>query len=75
MNFIKKSSELFCTSNIYIYIYIWPEFHKMTLFEREFCQLYDFPGIIGAIDGFHIPISAPIESPKKNYINHKVFIQ
>lgn len=44
----------------------------MALFEREFRQLHDFPGVIGAIDGSHIPISAPTESPE-NYINRKGF--
>ncbi|XP_018377813.1 PREDICTED: putative nuclease HARBI1, partial [Trachymyrmex cornetzi] len=46
----------------------WPELHQMALFEREFRQLHGFPGVIGAIDGSHISISAPIEN-LENYIN------
>lgn len=48
----------------------WPEPHEMVTFEREFRQLHNFPGVIGAIDGSHIAISAPKENPE-NYINRK----
>lgn len=48
----------------------WPEHHEMAIFEREFRKLHDFPGVIGAIDGSHIAISAPIEN-SENYINRK----
>ncbi|XP_024891430.1 putative nuclease HARBI1 [Temnothorax curvispinosus] len=48
----------------------WPEPHAMINFEREFHQLSGFPGVIGAIDGSHIAISAPIENAD-SYINRK----
>lgn len=48
----------------------WPEPHAMINYEREFRQLSGFPGVIGAIDGSHISISAPIEN-SDSYINRK----
>jgi len=48
----------------------WPEPHEMVTSERKFRQLHGFPGVIGAIDGSHIAISAPKENPA-NYINRK----
>ncbi|XP_018364042.1 PREDICTED: putative nuclease HARBI1 isoform X1 [Trachymyrmex cornetzi] len=57
------------TEDAYRYIK-WPEPHEMVFIEREFRQLHGFPGVIGAIDGSHITISAPTENPD-NYINRK----
>jgi len=57
------------TENAHRYIK-WPKLHEMSIFEREFRQLHGFPGVIGAIDGSHIAISAPIEN-HDNYINRK----
>jgi len=48
----------------------WPEPHAMAIYEREFYQLNNFPGVIGAVDGSHIAISAPTEN-SENYINRK----
>ncbi|XP_071577213.1 putative nuclease HARBI1 isoform X1 [Temnothorax nylanderi] len=54
-----------------VHTYIkWPEPYEMINFEREFRALSGFPGVIGAIDGSHIAISAPIEN-SDNYINRK----
>nr|XP_012224230.1 PREDICTED: putative nuclease HARBI1 [Linepithema humile] len=57
------------TEDVHRYIK-WPELREMATFEKEFRQLHGFPGVIGAIDGSHIAISAPIENPE-NYINRK----
>lgn len=48
----------------------WPEPHAMANIEREFLQLSGFPGVIGAVDGTHIAISAPTEYPD-SYVNRK----
>ncbi|XP_066589982.1 putative nuclease HARBI1 [Prorops nasuta] len=50
----------------------WPEPHLMTSFEQRFQELSGFPGVIGAIDGSHIAITAPIEN-YDSYINRKGF--
>lgn len=57
------------TADIQRYIK-WPELHAMVNFERDFRQLSNFPGTIGAIDGCHIAISASIKN-SDSYINRK----
>lgn len=46
--------------------------HELLWIQEEFAVISDFPGVVGVIDGCHIPISAPIENPN-SYINRKGF--
>ena len=39
---------------------------------EKFEDMKGIPWVVGAIDGKHIPIKAPIENPNK-YINRKLF--
>lgn len=48
----------------------WPAVHEMVHIEEEFRAITGFPGVIGAIDGCHIQISAPIQDAN-SYINRK----
>lgn len=50
----------------------WPKVHELLNMQEEFAAISGFPGVVGIIDGYHIPISAPIEYPD-SYINRKGF--
>ncbi|XP_039307618.1 putative nuclease HARBI1 isoform X2 [Solenopsis invicta] len=50
----------------------WPEVHELLNTQQQFAAISDFPGVVGVIDGCHIPISAPTEYPN-SYINRKEF--
>ncbi|XP_067121836.1 putative nuclease HARBI1 [Centruroides vittatus] len=50
----------------------WPKLEEYAHLTRKFKNIAGFPGIIGAIDGCHIPIKAPSEAAEK-YINRKNF--
>lgn len=50
----------------------WPEVREILIIQEEFAAISDFPGVVGVIDGCHIPISAPTEYPI-SYINRKGF--
>ena len=41
--------------------------------KRDFYKIADFPGIVGAVDGSHIPIVAPGKSEEYMYVNRKRF--
>lgn len=57
------------SANVQHYIK-WPEPFEMNLSQQKFARIADMPGVIGAIDGCHIQISAPTEDPN-SYINRK----
>ena len=50
----------------------WPDAGERAAIAQSFATKNNFPGIIGAIDGSHIPIIAPNEYPE-NFINRKSF--
>ncbi|XP_066587646.1 putative nuclease HARBI1 [Prorops nasuta] len=50
----------------------WPERQELLHNQRQFQAISNFPGVIGAIDGCHIKISAPSYHPN-SYINRKGF--
>ncbi|XP_032689885.1 putative nuclease HARBI1 [Odontomachus brunneus] len=50
----------------------WPQIQETLNIQEQFAAISNFPGVVGVIDGCHIPISAPIEHPN-NYINRKGF--
>ena len=50
----------------------WPTEGRAKIVMEGFRQLKGMPGVIGAIDGSHIPIKAPEEYPE-NYVNRKGF--
>ena len=51
-------------------IICWPRVENMAEQEAAFEEHRGFPGVLGAIDGCHIPISAPRFCPE-NYVNRK----
>ncbi|XP_066592786.1 putative nuclease HARBI1 [Prorops nasuta] len=50
----------------------WPEQQQIFRNQYKFMAIDNFPGVVGAIDGCHIPISAPSDNPN-SYINRKGF--
>jgi hypothetical protein len=64
-------SDVVCAHLLEKYI-IWPEAQKVQETVQGFMNLKRFPGVLGAIDGSHIPIKTPVVCPK-NYINRKSF--
>ncbi|XP_071582365.1 putative nuclease HARBI1, partial [Temnothorax nylanderi] len=50
----------------------WPQHYELLRIQEQFAAMSNFPGVVGVIDGCHIPISAPIEYPN-SYINRKGF--
>ena len=46
----------------------WPPGKTLRNTTIKFEDMKGFPGVVGAIDGTHIPIKAPIENPN-DYIN------
>lgn len=54
------------------YFIKWPDAAQCADSVQRFQNRNGFPGVIGAIDGTHIPIQAPQENPNA-YINYKKF--
>lgn len=50
----------------------WPDQNEQNEISNYFERKNGFPGIIGCLDGTHIPICAPKESPA-SYVNRKGF--
>lgn len=52
----------------------WPDVADFPNIAREFDEMgaYNFPGVIGAIDGCHIPIEAPLQNASSYYNRKKV---
>lgn len=50
----------------------WPTMQEAEQSMENIEQLYGFPGVIGAVDGTHIKISAPKDN-SESYINRKGF--
>ncbi|XP_066582413.1 putative nuclease HARBI1 [Prorops nasuta] len=50
----------------------WPNDYQIKYNIQKFAEISHFPGVIGVIDGCHIPISAPKNHPN-SYINRKGF--
>ncbi|XP_054155561.1 putative nuclease HARBI1 [Oppia nitens] len=50
-----------------------PETNELREIKQGFYSLNGFPGIIGAIDGTHIPILAPPGEVEPSYVNRKGF--
>ena len=48
----------------------WPDNHQLVSIAEQFGLISGFPGIIGAIDGTHIPIPGPSRF-RASYINKK----
>ncbi|XP_024884070.1 putative nuclease HARBI1 [Temnothorax curvispinosus] len=76
---VSKDTIWRCVFNVaytleqYVQNYIkWPEVHELINIQEEFAAISNFPGVVGVIDGCHIPISAPTEYPN-SYINRKGF--
>lgn len=68
---IRKISGIIC-KDVMPDVIKWPSGQKIHETLREFENLKGFPGVIGAIDGSHIPIRTPKQNPE-NYINRKCF--
>ncbi len=51
---------------------VWPTQEEQDVIMRGFEEMKGFPGIIGAIDGTHIPIKCP-SGDKDSYFNRKKF--
>lgn len=49
----------------------WPEVHQLLNIQQEFATMNGFPGVVGVIDGCHIPINPNEHS--NSYINRKGF--
>ncbi|KAK3085501.1 hypothetical protein FSP39_004263, partial [Pinctada imbricata] len=48
----------------------WPSSDEQSKIKESFYRVYKFPGVIGAIDGTHVPIQAPtVDEPA--YVNRK----
>ena len=50
----------------------WPSGETLRNTAEKFENMKGFPGVVGAINGTHIPIKATIENPN-DYINRKFF--
>ncbi|XP_066596095.1 putative nuclease HARBI1 [Prorops nasuta] len=48
----------------------WPDPQQLLQNQHKFLAIDNFPGVVGAVDGSHIPISTPIEHPN-SYVNRK----
>lgn len=48
----------------------WPEVDSLSNIASKFKERAGFPGVIGCIDGCHIPINAPVKC-QKYYLNYK----
>ncbi|RCN40153.1 transposase, IS4 family [Ancylostoma caninum] len=65
-NFLQTVNKRACD-----YIY-WPSERERRELRRLYYEKYRLPGVVGAIDGTHIPIQAP-HLNKEDYINRKRF--
>ena len=54
------------------FIYMPSNSNEILRTKKEFCEVAGFPGVIGCIDGSHIPIIAPHQD-KFAYVNSKKF--
>lgn len=70
-NLVKRISSVICSELMPLHIK-WPTGHRVQRTINEFQQLKGFPGVLGAVDGSHIPIRSPTEH-QENYINRKGF--
>lgn len=70
-NIVKRLSDVICAHLLEKYIK-WPEAQNVQETVQGFMNLKGFPGVLGAIDGSHIPIKTPVVCPE-NYINRKSF--
>ena len=68
---VKRLANIVCQEFLQKYIK-WPVGEKVFNIVKGFKDLKNFPGVIGAIDGSHIPIKTPTLCPE-NYINRKSF--
>jgi hypothetical protein len=50
----------------------WPELDQQQELSQAFARSQQFPGVIGCIDGCHIPIIAPKDN-SASYVNRKGF--
>lgn len=66
---IRRVSSLIC-DNLMNEMIVWPSEQKQKQIAHKFQENNGFPGIVGAIDGSHIPIKTPKEQ-HENYINRK----
>lgn len=57
------------SANVHNYIK-WPNLFEIDYSQQKFANIAGLPGVIGAIDGCHIQISAPTRNPHC-YINRK----
>ncbi|KAJ8930649.1 hypothetical protein NQ314_016564 [Rhamnusium bicolor] len=69
--FYKTCLKLIRINEIYLII-TWPSERQAINNINAFRRKANFPGIVGAIDGSHIPIKAPINA-QNSYINRKGF--
>ncbi|XP_066596572.1 putative nuclease HARBI1 [Prorops nasuta] len=74
---LSKSTLWECVFNvafvltIHVKEYIkWPEPQQILRNQHDFLNVANFPGVVGVIDGSHIPISAPTDYPN-SYVNRK----
>ena len=68
---VKRMSFVICSELMPLLIK-WPTGYRVEKTINEFQHLKEFPGVLGAIDGSHIPIRTPTEH-QENYINRKGF--
>ncbi|XP_062599737.1 putative nuclease HARBI1 [Saccostrea cucullata] len=68
---VKRLANIVCRQLLQQYIK-WPVGEKVSDVVKGFKDLKNFPGVIGAIDGSHIPIKTPTHCPE-NYVNRKLF--
>ena len=68
---VKRLANIVCQEFLQKYIK-WPVGENVFNIVKGFKDLKNFPGVIGAIDGSHIPIKTPTHCPE-NYINRKSF--
>lgn len=70
-----KEKVIHCINNNLLGKFIkWPSDAEMNTIAHQFNDIgaYNFPGVVGAIDGSHIPIEPPSENPN-SYYNRKRF--
>ncbi|XP_071177496.1 putative nuclease HARBI1 [Mytilus edulis] len=68
---VRDLSDVICQKLLPKYI-TWPSRNQIPRTVQKFKEKKGFPGVLGAIDGTHIPIRAPREF-HENYINRKSF--
>ncbi|MCO5596048.1 hypothetical protein L7F22_050105 [Adiantum nelumboides] len=68
----RKKTRAICTSGLRDFYIRWPSSTRMLQMAEEFQEIRGIPNVIGAIDGSHIPIIAPMENAV-DYFNRKGF--